>query len=128
MRTIFGLITCTYACLIFSFHASFFTTALKDEKGVSEIYHGLIVCVQPLFYVLSTVVVGYVFKMLPKRAFIALSFFGCAIAIFIMGPSYLLGLPNYLWILLIGQALQGAALGFVFIPILPEVIDSVYIH
>ena len=45
LRTIFGLITCTYVCLIFSFHASFFTSALQSEKGVDEYYHGLIVCI-----------------------------------------------------------------------------------
>ena len=102
IRSFFGLITCTYVCLIFSFHASFFTPALKKEKGVDEKWHGLIVCIQPLFYVLCTFIVGYVINKLPKRVFIALSFLACGIAIAIMGPSYYLGLPNYLWILLIG--------------------------
>lgn len=127
LRSFFGLLTCTYVCLIFSFHASFFTTALKNEKGVDEFYHGFIVSVQPTFYVLCTIVVGYVINKLPKRVFITISFFGCAIAIAIMGPSYYLGLPNYLWILIVGQAMQGGALGFVFIPILPEMIDSIYV-
>ena len=114
-------------CLIFSFSESFFTPALKDEKGIPEFYHGFIVCVQPLFYVIFTFVIGYVIDKLPKRVFISLSFASCVLAIFITGPSYLMGLPNYLWILLVGQAFQGAALGFVFIPVLPEMIDSIYI-
>jgi len=56
-----------------------------------------------------------------------LSFLGCSIALALMGPSYYLGLPNYIWILILGQALQGGALGFVFIPILPEMIDAIYV-
>jgi MFS family permease len=127
VRSIFALLTCTYVCLIFSFHAAFFTTALKKEKGVDEFYHGFIVAAQPTFYVLATIVVGYVIHKLPKRVFIAISCCACAIALAIMGPSYYLGFPNSLWILIVGQALQGAALGFVFIPILPEMIDSVYV-
>ncbi len=126
-RGIFGLLTCTYVCLIFSFSESFFTPALKQEKGVDEFYHGFIVCVSPMFYVAFTFIVGYIINKLPKRVFIVLSFAFCSIAIFITGPSYLLGMPNSLWILLIGQALMGASLGLVFIPILPEMIDSIYI-
>jgi MFS family permease len=105
VRGVFSLITCTYVCLIFSFHSTFFTPALKDEKGVPEFYHGFIVSVQPLFYVIGTFIVGYVINKLPKRVFISISFLGCAIAIAIMGPSYYLGLPNVLWILIVGQAL-----------------------
>lgn len=84
-------------------------------------------CVQPLFTVIFTFIIGYVTDIVPKRVFISLSFASCALAIFITGPSYLIGLPNYLWIMLVGQALQGAGLGFVFIPVLPEMIDSIYI-
>lgn len=104
-RSIFGLLTCTYVCLIFSFSEPFFTPALKEEKGIDEFYHGFIVCVQPLTYVAFTFLVGYVINKLPKRVFIVLSFAGCVIALFITGPSYIFGFPNYLWILLVGQAL-----------------------
>ena len=80
-----------------------------------------------MFYVLFTTLVGYFIDRLPKRVFIALSFTGCTISLFIMGPSKLLGFPNDLWIFLLGYAMSGASLGLVFIPILPEVIDSIYI-
>ena len=33
-RGIFALITCTYVCLLFTFDASFFAPALKEEKGL----------------------------------------------------------------------------------------------
>jgi hypothetical protein len=42
-RSIFGLATCTYVCVIFSFSGPFFTPALKEEKGIPEFYHGFII-------------------------------------------------------------------------------------
>jgi MFS family permease len=101
LRSFFGLLTCTYVCVIFSFHASFFVNSLT-LKGLDKKYHGLIVCIQPTFYVICTILVGYVIHKLPKRVFIVLSFLACAIAIAIMGPSYFLGFPNALWILIVG--------------------------
>ena len=44
-RSIFALITCSYVCLIFSFSESFFTPALKEEKGIDEAYHGFVVSI-----------------------------------------------------------------------------------
>jgi MFS family permease len=58
--------------------------------------------------------------------FIFVSFAGCAVSLIISGPSYYLGLPNKLWIMCIGLAMQGAFLGLVFIPILPEMIEAIY--
>lgn len=101
-RSFFGLITCTIVCFLVAFPESFFTPALKQEKGVPEIYHGLIVCVQSLFFVMGTFVVGYVINKLSKRVFMTISFAACSIALLLLGPSYILGLPNFLWILLVG--------------------------
>jgi sugar phosphate permease len=102
IRSFFGLLTCTYVCLIFSFHGSFFTLALTRGKGIDEYYHGFIIMIQPCFFVICTFLVGYVIDKLPKRVFIAISFAACGVAIAVMGPSHILGLPNYLWILCIG--------------------------
>jgi MFS family permease len=33
-------------------------------------------------------------------------------------------LPNYIWLFLFGYGLVGAAQGFLFVPILPEIIDA----
>ena len=50
-----------------------------------------------------------------------------AISNFLMGPSKMLYLLPYIWIYFIGTALNGVAQGFSFIPILPEVIESLYL-
>jgi MFS family permease len=73
---------------------------------------------------LSTILTGYISYIMPKRLFILTSFISLAVGLFLMGPSTILGLPNQIWLFLIGLGLTDAAQGFLFIPILPEIIES----
>lgn len=125
-RCLFALASCTVVCLMFSFSEPFFTPALKDEKGIPEAYQGLIMGASSVTFLGATIFVGQVIGLLPKRVFMTISFFCCVVGLFLLGPSWLLGLPNSVYILLGGQALLGAGMGFVFIPILPEMLDALY--
>jgi MFS family permease len=49
-----------------------------------------------------------------------------AVSNFLMGPSKLLFLPPELWIFFVGYAINGISQGFIFIPILPEVLEAIY--
>jgi hypothetical protein len=75
-------------------------------------------------YMLSTILTGYISYIMPKRLFILTSFVSLALGLFLMGPSQILGLPNYIWLFLVGLGLTDAAQGFLFIPILPEIIEA----
>jgi MFS family permease len=44
-----------------------------------------------------------------------------------LGPSSYIGLPSYLYILLMGYGLTGFAQGFLYIPILPDALESFYV-
>jgi MFS family permease len=125
-RCLFSLASCTVVCLMFSFNEPFFTPALKDEKGVAEAYHGLIMAVSFVTYLGSCMFVGEIISLLPKRVFMTVSFTICILALLLLGPSRILGLPNSVYILIGGQALLGIGMGFVFIPIMPEMIDALY--
>ena len=57
-----------------------------------------------------------------------IAFLLVSVGLFMMGPSDLLGLPKNIELLYVGTGIIGLASGFVFIPILPEVIESVYIN
>jgi hypothetical protein len=48
-------------------------------------------------------------------------------ALFVFGPSHLLGLPHKFYLMMIGYGMIGFAEGFLFAPILPEIIDAYYI-
>jgi MFS family permease len=99
-------------------------TALEYEKHVPIQYNGAIASYGSLTYLLTTVLTGYISHIMPKRLFILLSFVSITIGLFLMGPSDILGLPNYIWLFLVGYGLVGAAQGFLFIPILPEIIEA----
>ena len=123
-RTLFGLLTLAYCCLLFQFNTSFFVTVLENEKKIPLEYNGFIISYGALMYMISTILTGYISYIMPKRLFILFSLVSLALGLFLMGPSSILGLPNYIWLFLIGLGLTDAAQGFLFIPILPEIIEA----
>jgi MFS family permease len=54
---------------------------------------------------------------------ISFLFLACGIPLY--GPSELLGFPNKIYILIIGYFIMGVAQAFLYIPLVPEIIDSV---
>jgi MFS family permease len=126
-RALFALTSCAMVMIFENFKSAFMTVYLEEDQGVQKEYHGWIIAIPPFFYVISGNVIGHVIDKAPRRIFMFTAFIIMSIALFLMGPSSLLGLPNKLWIFFVGYAVNGLSTGFVFIPILPEVIEAVYI-
>ena len=63
---------------------------------------------------------------MPKRLFKVLAFILISVGMFLQGPSQLLGFPDRLWIFLLGQGIVEGGQGFLFIPLIPELIESYY--
>jgi MFS family permease len=112
--------------LFVSFKQAFMTVVLEREYHVDQAYHGWIISMPALFYVISGNIVGVVIDKAPRRVFICFAFLIMAVSNFLMGPSKLLFLPPELWIFFVGYAINGISQGFIFIPILPEVLEAVY--
>lgn len=55
------------------------------------------------------------------------SFIMMTVSIFLMGPSQILGLPDEFWVFAVGYGMLGCSIGLLFIPIIPEMIDSIYL-
>lgn len=85
------------------------TVVLEKEYGVHQEYHGWIIAMPALFYVISGNIVGLVVDRAPRRFFILGAFLIMAISNFLMGPSKLLYLPPKLWIFFIGYAINGVS-------------------
>lgn len=102
------------------------TVVLEERYSVEKKWHGWIIAMPALFYVISGNVVGLVVDRAPRRVFILMAFLCMAVSNFLMGPSAILYLPRELWIFFIGYAINGISQGFIFIPILPEVLEAVY--
>jgi len=62
-----------------------------------------------------------------RRLLILVSFLVLGFSMFLQGPSLLLSFPDWNWIFLLGFAINGFAQGFIFIPLLPDALESVYI-
>jgi MFS family permease len=80
-----------------------------------------------LTYTISTAFVSKLMVRFPRRLFILLSFVMLSFATLLQGPSSLLHLPDSNMVMMLGFAISGIAQGFVFIPLLPEAIESIYI-
>lgn len=52
----------------------------------------------------------------------------CAVSIGLMGPSNLFGLPDKIYIVMIGMCVIGMNMAFAFIPPIPEILDIVTVH
>lgn len=70
---------------------------------------------------------GVIVDRAPRRVFIGLGFVMAALANMLMGPSQLLSLPDSFIIFVVGHALKGVSQAAIYIPILPEVQEAVYI-
>ncbi len=62
-----------------------------------------------------------------RKIFIWIAFLMMTVALFVFGPSNLLGLPHNFYLMIVGYGMLGFSEGFLFAPILPEIIDSYYI-
>jgi MFS family permease len=87
--------------VLVSFKAAFMTTYLKENKNIGEEYHGWIVGIPSMFYVISCNIVGRIVDRAPRRLFIVVSFLAMTASGFMLGPSRLLGMPDNVVLLLI---------------------------
>ena len=121
----FGLVTVGMTMLLASFKSSFMTPYLY-KRGYEEDTHGWIIGIPSMFYVISCNIVGRIVDKAPRRIFLIVSLFGMTASGFLLGPSQILGMPDSVPLLLCATCFNAIAQGFIFIPVLPEVIDSVY--
>ena len=85
---------------------------------------GLFFAIWPIFYIPASIAVQYFPKTIDKRVTIIVSALFSGIAFIFVGPSELLGLPESLILMGIGQGLVGVFTAFMMIPGLPEMVES----
>ena len=109
-----------------TYSSSFLTDVLTNEKGIPEQYNGLILALPCLTYALSSAVVSMIMGRFPRRLFILAAFLLLSVSTIMQGPSEMLHFPDN-GLVLAGLALSGIAQGFIFIPLLPDAIEAVYL-
>lgn len=126
-RSLIAYVSSTIVCFFMSYQSSFLTEVLTHDKGVPEVWNGPILALSSVTYTISCFAVNIFSGRIPRRLLILISFLMLAGSTILQGPSAWLGLPDNIVIVLIGFAVNGIAQGFIFIPLLPDAIEAIYI-
>jgi hypothetical protein len=110
-----------------SYQSSFLTDVLRKEKHIPEVWNGPILAMPCLTYTISCILVDKATGLVPRRILILISFLMLAISMVLQGPSEMLGIPDNNICVLLGFALNGIAQGFIFIPLLPDALEAVFV-
>lgn len=109
------------------YNISFFTPFLAVELktyNLSDSQIGFCFMLASVPYLIAIVVTGLMCKKVPRKIQFIISFFVSAFAFALLGPSHLFFLPHKLPVLLSGLTVIGFIQALVFIPCLPEAIDT----
>lgn len=126
-RSLFCLLACAVSMICLLFFESTLSKYLEDNFDISSKENGLIFAVPCLFYAGSSPFVGMLTKIMQRRLIIFFAFILNVIALFMMGPSYILDFPytkeeHAEWLTIAGLALNGISISFIFVPLLPEIL------
>lgn len=86
------IISLVLLCIYQSFNTPVMALVLTNY-GIPDTQIGYIFAIPCITYIFSTVVIALFIKKLPRRLLFFSSFIAITIALFLMGPSILLGLP-----------------------------------
>ena len=126
-RAMFSMMSCCIVCFFMSYQSPFLTDVLRKEKGIDEIWSGPILALPLATCFVGCILVNKAANLMSRRLLILVSFLVLGFSMFLQGPSLLLSFPDWNWIFLLGFAINGFAQGFIFIPLLPDALESVYI-
>eukprot|EP00347_Sterkiella_histriomuscorum_P011555 403372011 len=125
-RVMFSYAACVVLCIMTSFSSGFLTIVLTQTMQIDEAYVGYILAIPASAYIISSILVNKFIEHIPRRIFMVTTFAIYFLGTLLLGPSQVFAFPNQLYLFFIGYFISGLAQGFLFIPILPEVIDSIY--
>lgn len=130
MTTILKCRDAVYAFLanaIGMYNISFFTPFLSvqlETYGFSDSQIGYCFLLASFPYFIATLVCPIVCKNTPRKLQFVICFIISALGFMFMGPSRLVGFPDKPFLLLIGLVIIGFIQALVFIPCLPEAIET----
>ena len=121
-EVMFALLT----MVVGTFNIQFFSSWLENdvkEHGWKENYTGYIMGTQSLVYLTGCLLLPYTCEGSPRRFQFVFAIIGFGFTMFLLGPSKMLKIPDNIWIISSAFPLLGLFQIFVFIPIIPEMIE-----
>ena len=108
-------------CLLF-FESTLANYLNSPPYNISPKENGIIFAVPCLFYAGSAPFVSLLTRRMQRRLIIYFAFLLNVVALILLGPSKLLDLPQWEWLTIVGLALNGISISFIFVPLLPEIL------
>jgi MFS family permease len=100
-----------------------FQSNIYHEYGIADENVGYIFGSQCFTYAVGCIVIPKLIKSYPRKLVLASSFLFFATTLLLTGPSNMLGLPQSIYLILMGFPMSGFASAVFFIPVFPELIE-----
>ena len=94
------------------------------DFDLTHLQIGLFFTIWSFTYIPSSIAVQYMSRKIEARLIIIFASFFCGISFFVTGPSQMLGLPDTLLLMGVGQAMIGVFTAIMIVPGLPEMVES----
>jgi hypothetical protein len=95
------------------------------DFNLNSVQIGLFFTIWSITYIPASIAVQYVSRKIEARLIIIGACIGCGLAFFVTGPSQMLGMPDELWLIGLGQALIGIFTAIMIVPGLPEMVECI---
>ena len=111
-----AVLTSMFAMILMMFYEPFLSIHYVTHFGIDEIYVGYYFGIGCFALAFGSPIVGYLCDIVDRRILNSLAFFLVGIALFVFGPSELLGFKDSFALTLTGMGILGFSIAFVFVP------------
>lgn len=101
--------------------------SLELEERDYGHYAGMIMAFPAFTYLASCLLLPYTCEHTSRKFLFVIAMFGFAGTMFMLGPSEVLHFPNNVWLIIMSQPPMGILQVFVFIPIIPEMLERLQV-
>lgn len=105
----------------------FFVTELDRVYDIGEEYSGYLLASTSFVYLAACLLLPYTCEHASRKFLYVIAMFGFGLCNFLLGPSEILGLPNNIYIMMSALPIMGVFSVFVFIPIIPEMLERLQV-
>lgn len=109
------------------FFKIFFVLELEKSYKINEDYAGYLLSTTSFVYLIACLLLPYTCEKSPRKLLFFLSMVGFGVCCFLLGPSELLGFPNSYYLMISSLPIMGIFQVFVFIPIIPEMLERLQV-
>ena len=120
----FAFIACALGEYNITFFSAFLSVHLTSVYNLTDSQVSLCFLLASGPYVLAAIMLPCIGTKVPRKVLFVVCFVVTSFSFGLMGPSPFFGMPNHLYLVLLGLGIVGFVQALVFIPALPEAIEN----